>query len=65
MLPVIRVSHTCSSPNADLTRRYFIFADIFMPDRYSQILMSVQEYIISVEHIHCLEGIYRILLGSS
>ena len=31
VLPVIRVSHTCSSLNADLTRRYFIFENVFMP----------------------------------
>lgn len=30
VLPVIRVSHTCLSPNADLPRRYFIFENVFM-----------------------------------
>ena len=34
----------------------------FLSDTYYQILTSVREHMILIEHIHCLEGIFRILL---
>lgn len=34
----------------------------FHTDRYCQILISIHKHMILIEHIHHLEGIYRILL---
>lgn len=34
-------------------------------DKYCQILILICKYMILIEHIHCLKGIYRILLHSS
>lgn len=37
----------------------------FHTDRYCQILISIHKHMISIEHIHLLKGIYRIMLGFS
>lgn len=37
----------------------------FLSDKYYQILTSIHEHMILIEHIHCLEGIFRILLDFS
>lgn len=64
---IIKINYKCSSVNAvNRILCISLFKKSFShTDKYCQILILICKHMILTEHIHCLKGIYRILLHSS
>lgn len=60
VFPIPKVCYKCSPLSANLQRN-FILETVF-PHRHCQILISVHELVILIEHVHSLRAIYQILL---
>ena len=62
---LIKIECKCSFVKCRFAMRFYIFH--FGKCLFPQVLpnISVYEHMILIEHIHCLEGVYGILLVSS
>ena len=66
MFSIIKINYKCYLSMLLIGFYVFHFFKSFShTDKYCQILILICKHMILVEHIHCLKGIYRILLHSS
>lgn len=65
MFPIIKINYKCSRVNNDVLQDFMYFILMCLFTQISTANTDINPQHILIEHIYCLEDIYRILLYSS